>query len=157
MPAFPLKRNTRDNWVKNDKSATKDLEGYDDRAIRIQAAYDGGGMFSALLSAHNRDLKGSARLFRANIIKKGTNELVDDFDPAKISTDGLNEQNLTSSGYSAKLKWSLADFNIYSITGYETVSAYSRGDIDGGYGAAFLPVSGPGFIPFPSESACTRA
>ncbi len=143
----------RDNWVKNDKSATKDLEGYDDRALRIQAAYDGGGMFSALLSAHSRDLKGSARLFRANIIKKGTNELVDGFDPAKITTDGLNEQNLTSSGYSAKLKWSLPDFNVYSITGYETVSAYSRGDIDGGYGAAFLPVSGPGFIPFPSESA----
>ena len=144
----------RDNWVKNDKSATKDLEGYDDRAIRLQAAYDGGGAFSALFGAHNRDLKGSARLFRANIIKKGTNDLVDDFDPAKISTDGLNEQNLTSTGYSAKLKWSLPDFNIYSITGYETVSAYSRGDIDGGFGAAFLPTGGgPGLIPFPSQSA----
>ena len=144
----------RDNWVKNDKSATKDLEGYDDRAIRLQAAYDGGGAFSALFGVHNRDLKGSARLFRANIIKKGTNDLVDDFDPAKISTDGLNEQNLTSTGYSAKLKWSLPDFNIYSITGYETVSAYSRGDIDGGYGAAFLPTGGgPGLIPFPSQSA----
>ena len=144
----------RDNWVKNDKSATKDLEGYDDRAIRLQAAYDGGGAFSALFGAHNRDLKGSARLFRANIIKKGTNDLVDDFDPAKISTDGLNEQNLTSTGYSTKLKWSLPDFNIYSITGYETVSAYSRGDIDGGFGAAFLPTGGgPGLIPFPSQSA----
>ena len=30
---------------------------------------------------------------------------------------------------------------------------FSRGDIDGGYGAAFLPVSGPGEIPFPSETA----
>ncbi|MBC7618606.1 MAG: TonB-dependent receptor, partial [Candidatus Saccharibacteria bacterium] len=144
----------RDNWVKNDKSATKDLEGYDDRAIRLQAAYDGGAMFSALFSAHNRDLKGSARLFRANIIKKGTNDLVDDFDPAKISTDGLNSQSLTSTGFNAKLKWSLPDFNVYSITGYETVSAYSRGDIDGGFGAAFLPTGGgPGRIPFPSESA----
>ena len=144
----------RDNWVKNDKSATKDLEGYDDRAIRIQAAYDGGGLFSALLGAHNRDLKGSARLFRANIIKKGTNDLVEDFDPAQIHTDGLNEQSLTSSGYSAKLKWSLADFNIYAITGYETVSAFSRGDIDGGYGAVFLPAGGgPGLISFPAESA----
>lgn len=141
----------RDNWVKNDKSATKDLEGYDDRAIRIQAAYDGGGMFSALFSAHDRDLKGSARLFRANIIKKGTNDLVDGFDPAQIHTDGLNNQTLTSSGYSAKLKWSLPDFNIYSINGYETVSAYSRGDIDGGFGAG--PTGGPGLIFFPSESA----
>ncbi len=144
----------RDNWVTNDKSATKNLEGYDDRAVRLQAAYDDGGPFSALLGIHNRDLTGSARLFRANIIKKGTNDLVDGFDPAVIHTDGLNSQNLSNTGGSAKLKWSLADFNVYSITGYETVNAYSRGDIDGGYGAAFLPTGGgPGLILFPSESA----
>jgi iron complex outermembrane receptor protein len=29
----------------------------------------------------------------------------------------------------------------------------SRGDIDGGFGAVFAPPSGPGFIPFPSETA----
>ncbi|OYU45759.1 MAG: TonB-dependent receptor, partial [Burkholderiales bacterium PBB4] len=144
----------RDNWVTNDKSATKNLEGYDDRAVRLQAAYDAGGSFSALLGVHNRDLKGSARLFRANVIKKGSNDLVDGFDPAKISTDGLNEQTLTNTGASAKLKWSLPDFTVYSITGFETVRAYSRGDIDGGYGAAFLPTGGgPGLIPFPSETA----
>ncbi len=144
----------RENWVKNDKSPTKDLEGYDDRAVRVQAAYDGGGMFSALFNVHGRDLNGSARLFRANIIKKGSNDLVDDFDPARIQTDGINKQNLSNTGASAKLKWSLPDVNIYSITGYETVNAYSRGDIDGGYGAAFLPTGGgPGLILFPSESA----
>jgi hypothetical protein len=31
--------------------------------------------FSALFNVHGRDLKGSARLFRANIIKKGSNDL----------------------------------------------------------------------------------
>ncbi len=144
----------RDNWVNNDKSATKSLEGYDDRAIRVQAAYDPDSNFSALLGLHNRDLKGSARLFRANIIQKGSNALVDDFDPAQIHTDGLNSQNLTTTGASAKLKWALPGVNVYSITGYETVDAYSRGDIDGGYGAAFLPTGGgPGTIPFPSQSA----
>ena len=43
-----------------------------------------------------------------------------------------------------------------SITGYETVEAYSRGDVDGGYGADFLTPgipSGPGFIPFPALTA----
>ena len=144
----------RDNWVTNTKGPTKDLEGYDDRAVRLQAGYDAGGMFSALFNVHGRDLTGSARLFRANIIKKGTNELVDGFDPATLQTDGINKQTLSNTGVTAKLKWSLPDLNIYSITGYETVSAYSRGDIDGGYGAAFLPSGGgPGFIPFPSESA----
>jgi hypothetical protein len=43
---------------------------------------------------------------------------------------------------------------LHAITGFETVTAHSRGDIDGGYGAAFLPASaGPGLIPFPSEPA----
>jgi iron complex outermembrane recepter protein len=44
---------------------------------------------------------------------------------------------------------------LYSITGLETVKTYSRGDIDGGFGAGFLPpgASGPGVIPFASESA----
>lgn len=144
----------RDNWVKNDKSATTDLEGYNDRAVRLQAAYDAGEGFSALLGVHNREMTGSARLFRANIIQKFSNSLVEDFDPAVMHTDGLNKQNLSSTGANMKLTWSLPAFNIHSITGFETVSAYSRGDIDGGYGAAFLPTGGgPGLIPFPSESA----
>ena len=42
---------------------------------------------------------------------------------------------------------------LYSITGYEHVKAYSRGDIDGGFGAVFAPPSGPGLIPFSSETA----
>jgi iron complex outermembrane receptor protein len=40
-----------------------------------------------------------------------------------------------------------------SITGFETGEMYSRGDIDGGYGAASMPPFGPGFIPFDSQSA----
>ena len=76
----------RDNWVTNTFTGAKDLEGYDDRALRIQAAYDPkGGDFSALLNIHGRDMKGSARLFRAEAIKPGTNDLADGFDPAKVS------------------------------------------------------------------------
>ena len=136
----------RDNWVSNSGSGTKDLEGYDDRAIRLQAGYNpAGGDFSALFNVHSRDLKGSARLFRANIIKPGTNDLVDGFDPAKVNYDGLNSQKLSSTGGSMKLKWALSGLNVYSITGYETVDAYSRGDIDGGnapyaFGTILFPV-----------------
>ncbi len=144
----------RDDWVTNDKGPTKNLEGYDDKALRLQVGYNDGGTFSALLGVHGRNLDGSARLFRANIIKLGTNDLVDGFDPAQIHTDGINSQHLQTGGANLHLNWSLADVNVYSITGYETVSAYSRGDIDGGYGAAFLPTGGgPGTIPFPSETA----
>jgi iron complex outermembrane recepter protein len=141
----------RDNWVTSDRGPTRNLEGYDDRAIRVQAAYDAGGTFSALLGLHNRDLKGSARLFRSNIIKLGSNDLVDGFDPAKILTDGINAQTVGNTGTSLKLKWSFADMNLYSITGYETLTAFSRGDIDGGFTGA----TGVGFYgtPFPVESA----
>jgi iron complex outermembrane receptor protein len=147
----------RDNWVKNTiaTNPTQDMEGYDDRAVRLQALYAPSKDFSALFNLHNRELQGSARLFRANIIKKGSNDLVDGFDPTKISTDGQNHQELENSGGSVRLKWALGNgMTLHSITGYETVNAYSRGDIDGGYGAAFLPTGGgPGLIPFPSETA----
>lgn len=150
-----LQSQNRDDWVTNTFSAgpTKTLEGYHDTAARVQLSYKPSSSFDALLNVHGRDLNGSARLFRANIIKPGTNDLVDGFDPAKISTDGKNEQTLSSSGASLRLRWDLGGVALHSITGYESVKAFSRGDIDGGYGASFLPSSGPGFIPFDAESA----
>jgi iron complex outermembrane receptor protein len=43
---------------------------------------------------------------------------------------------------------------LYSITGYESLDTFNRGDIDGGFGAVSGPVNfGPGSIPFASESA----
>lgn len=146
----------RDDWVENtyDAGPTQKLEGYDDSAARLQVLYQPHSDFSALANIHGREMKGSARLFRANIIKPGTNDLVDDFDPEKISTDGKNEQRLSSQGANLRLRWGLGSgMTLHSITGYETLDAYSRGDIDGGYGAVFLPDSGPGTIPFAAESA----
>jgi iron complex outermembrane recepter protein len=148
----------RDDFVSNSFTGEKDAyEGYDDRAARMQVKYDGGDAFSALLNAHVRSLDGTARLFRANIIEAGSNDLVAGFDPDKISIDGHNRQDLNNFGGSAQLKWNLGDVALYSITGYESLDAYSRGDIDGGYGCGLsfcggVPF-GPGFIPFPSETA----
>ncbi len=146
----------RDDWVTNTAPTqqTHDLEGYDDRAIRGQVLYRPASDFSALFNLHARDLKGSARVFRANIIKPGTNDLVDGFDASKVSIDGKNEQTLHTFGGSARLTMKLANgVLLHSITGYETVNSFSRGDVDGGYGAVFAPPSGPGLIIFPSETA----
>jgi iron complex outermembrane receptor protein len=146
----------RDNWVTNTAPGAQNahLEGYEDGALRLQALYKpAGGNFSALLNAHERDLQGTARLFRANIIKPGTNDLVDGFDPYQVSIDGLNSQRLQSNGASAHLRWAVEGYVLNSITAYEHVDAFSRGDVDGGYGAAFAPPSGPGIIPFPSETS----
>ena len=145
----------RGDWVTNTAPVqqTHELEGYDDSAVRAQVLYQPSRDFSALFNLHGRDLKGSARLFRANIIKPGSNDLVDNFDPASVSIDGKNEQKLETLGGSARLSWNLGGLTLHSITGYETVHSFSRGDVDGGYGASFAPPSGPGFIPFPSETA----
>ncbi len=147
----------RNDWVANTYGAgpTKKLEGFNDSAARVQFMYQPNSDFSALFNVHHRDLDGSARLFRANIIKPGTNDIVSGFSPEKISLDGRNSQAVRNTGGSVRLKWNFNDLTLNSITGYETVTSFSRGDIDGGYGASFLGAgnSGPGFIPFTAESA----
>lgn len=146
---------TRKDWVENtyEPGPTQELEGYRDSALRVQWLTKPTKDFSALFNVHARDFKGSARLFRANIIKTGTNDLVDGFDEKKISIDGANHSELQNYGANMRLRLDLGAVALNSITGYETVRTYSRGDIDGGFGAAFLPSSGPGLIPFASETA----
>jgi iron complex outermembrane receptor protein len=143
----------RDDWVDNTyPGPSESFEGYDESAARVQALYEGDN-FEALLNVHARHLNGTARLFRANIIKPGTNDLVDGFNENEVSVDGYNQSELDSQGANARLTWDLGTYKLHSITGYESLETYSRGDIDGGFGAAFLPVSGPGVIPFASETA----
>lgn len=145
----------RDDFVDNTFTGEKDAyEGYDEFAARAQLRYASED-FEALFNVHVRDLEGTARLFRANMIQAGTNKPVANFDRNKIAIDGQNEQNLNQFGANARLRWDFDGFSVHSITGYESVDTFSRGDIDGGFGAAFLGPgnSGPGFIPFASESA----
>ncbi len=142
----------RDDWVTNTNAAgpTQALEGYHDHAVRAQLLYEPHTDFSALFNLHARDLDGSARLFRANIIQPGTNDLVPGFDARKVSFDGQNESKLTTQGANARLRWGLGGgLTLHSITGYESLDTYNRGDIDGSAGPYFVP----GGIPFPSETA----
>jgi iron complex outermembrane receptor protein len=150
-----LQSQNRDDRVHNDRpnAPTKDFEGYHDNAGRLQLLVKPSRDFSALFNVHARDMDGSATLFRANIIKKGTNELVDNFRYDAYPTDGGNEQRLKTKGASARLRWDLDGLTLHSITGYESADFYSRGDVDGGYGAVWAQPSGPGFIPFPVETA----
>ncbi|MDN3918954.1 TonB-dependent receptor [Roseateles violae] len=151
----------RDDWVDNQNatSPTRKTEGYDDRAVRAQVLYEPNKDFSMLLNAHNRELDGSPRLFRASIIKPGTNNLMDGFDPEKASFDGINEQRLHATGGSARLKWNFGSATLNSITGIETVQPYSRGDVDagdvyfGGASFALPPYPKMGMAFFPSQTS----
>jgi iron complex outermembrane receptor protein len=143
----------RDDWVDNTFTGEKNaLEGYNEFAARGQLLFESDN-FSGLFNLHGRNLNGTARLFRANIIKPNSGGLVSGFDRDKISIDGRNQQHLDGMGGSARLRWDFDGFSLYSVTGYETIEVFSRGDIDGGFGAVFAPPSGPGTIPFSSESA----
>lgn len=137
----------RSDWVDNTaaNAPTPKTEGYRDSAVRAQVLFEPHKQFSALANVHFRDLNGSPRLFRANAIKRGTNDLADGFQDDKVAFGGVNEQTLRQSGGSLRLKWALDGLNIYSITGGEHVKPLSRGDIDGGVAGA------PG-IPFQSET-----
>jgi len=155
----------QDNRVHNPlPAATSDLEGYSDKALRLQAAYKNGG-FYGLFKLQGRDYKGSATTFRANIMKKGTNDLVDGFDYKYYPTDGYNSQTLKSHELSARLRWELDGMTLHSITAYDRAKFYSRGDVDGGFGsdAIFggpkqLPMGPdypgqPAYIPFDAQTA----
>ena len=149
-----LQSQSRDDRVHNPRpTGSRDLEGYDDHAARLQLLYKPSKDFSALFNIHHRDTNGSATLFRANIIQKGTNDLVPGFDYGSYPTDGFNKQTLNQTGASMRLRWDLGKVSLHSITGYETVNFYSRADVDGGFGASYAPPMGPGFIPFTAETA----
>jgi iron complex outermembrane receptor protein len=144
----------RGNRVDNNRpTGTREFEGYKDNAARLQVLVKPTANFSALFNVHGRDMDGNATLFRANILKKGTNELVDNFDFGSYPTDGINEQHLKNKGANLRLRWDLPGVTLHSITGYETLDFYSRADVDGGYGAVYAPPMGPGFIPFVVETA----
>ena len=157
---FSMQSQNRGDRVHNFRpTGTRDFEGYHDDALRLQVLYKPVKNFSALFNVHARDMQSSATLFRANIMKKGTNELVDNFDYDRYDTDGINEQELKTKGGSMRLRWDLDGLTLHSITGYETANIYSRADVDGGYGAAYAPPMGPsyagqpGVIPFVVETA----
>jgi iron complex outermembrane receptor protein len=144
---FSAQEQHRDSWVHDDAPtphSTDNLEGYDDFGARIQLLYQPDSDFSALFNFHGRSLAASARLFRANIIEPGTDDLVPGFDPSKFYADGKNTQTFSSVGGSARLTWNLGNISIFSITGFEKIMNYfTEGDIDGGYGASYEGSNGP--------------
>ena len=138
----------RDDWVHNNYSGgydwRKNLEGYNDIAGRFQAMYHFDDSFTLLFEAEVRHLEGTATLFRANIIQKGSNGLVPGFDPAQVGTNGDNYQNVNTRGGHVTLHKDLGGYGIDFISAYEHGAIKSRGDIDGGYAP---------LVPFDVETA----
>ncbi|WP_462176728.1 TonB-dependent receptor [Pseudoalteromonas gelatinilytica] len=130
------------------------LGGYTEKAARVQFLYEGDD-FTGLFNYHVRDMDGTPIAFRGNAIKAGTNDLADNYEHDVVYHDAASRatQQVESQGASLKLEWDINDLTLTSISAWESAEIYSRADIDGGYGASYLPDMGPGLIPFYSESA----
>ena len=138
----------RDDWVTNDYTGgyrwRQNLEGFEDLAGRFQAIYHFDDSFDILFEADVRHLEGTATLFRANIVQKGSNALVPGFDPNQVSLDGDNYQDVNTRGGHVTVHKDLDGYGIDFISAYEHAAIKSRGDIDGGY----VPL-----VPFDVETA----
>ncbi len=142
----------RGDWISNGFTGEDDvLGGYTDFAVRGQVLLtpDADNRLSALATVQYRDLDGSSTFFRANAITVGDNDLRDDLDRDTVFYDagGGNPAEYQQFGASLKLDYEFDAATLTSITGYWESEGFSRGDIDGGN-----LVTGPGFIPFPSDT-----
>jgi len=153
----------RDDWIDNTFTGEDNaMGGYDEYAFRAQLLFEPSDTFSALLNVHGRDIDGTASIFRANVLGPGSDGFNSNYDRDSVSYDegDNNPQSANGEGASLKLDFELSgNMTLTSITAYETTESSSLGDIDGGFGADFLPDagpcppgSGPGdpCIPFPS-------
>lgn len=150
-------RQDRDNYIDNIAPGFEQndvLGGYTDQAVRLQFLYEGDD-FSALFNYHMRDLDGEPVTFYANAFKAGSSDLVNSFDRGTVQHDSASRatQEVEAEGASLKLEFEFGDYVITSISGYESTELFSRADVDGGYGAVFTDVSGPGVITISSETA----
>ncbi len=157
MARLSILSQNRDDWIDNGFTGETDaLGGFNENAFRLQVLAQPTDAFSALFNVHGRDLSnGTASIFQANILTTGSNELNENFFRDRVFFDGgdNNPQEANALGGSVRLDFDFGnEITLTSITAYETVENLSLGDIDGGFGAVFLPVMGPGFIPFPSDT-----
>ena len=139
----------RDNYINNAYTGQNDaLGGYDEKAARLQLLWQPVDKLSVLWNGHFRSLDGTAAIFRANILTKGSDKLNSNYkhDTVYFDAGANNPQKYNSIGTSAEIAYDFGPVVLTSITGYEYTHGFSRGDIDGGN------PTGPGVIYFQSES-----
>ncbi len=147
----------QDDYVDNVVPAgtTKNaFEGYDEFAARLQFLFKPSDELDILLTGQFRSLDGTARLFRGNVFTRGQQGLNANFNRYRASIDGKNEQRVDTQNATARITYDAGAVSLISVTSLWKGDATSVGDVDGGFGANFLPPNlyGPGEIPFTAET-----
>ncbi len=130
-----LKYVDRGAWIDNTVNGSgDDFGGFDEIAYRLQFLFDPTDSFQALVKFHGFNQDGDQpQIFYANALEQGKEGTRSGFDEETVSHDGSAEFFLDHVGGSANLQWEITDgLTLTSITGYDTVESFSRGDIDGG-------------------------
>ncbi len=147
----------QDGYVDNvlpSRTTKNRFEGYKEFAGRVQFLLKPSDNFDILLGGQVRSLDGTARLFRANVFTRGQQGLNSNFVRNRVSTDAKNDQSVDTWNLSARLTYDAGPVSLISVTSYWKGRATSVGDVDGGFGASFLPpaLTGPGYLPFTAET-----
>lgn len=146
----------RANWIDNGFTGEDNvLGGYNDFAVRGQVLFTPTERSSILAAVNYRNLDGSSTFFRANVLgpsenqRNNTNSLNENYDRDTVFYDagGGNRAEYEQVGLTLTGAYEFDGVTLTSITSYWTSEGFSRGDIDGGN-----LVTGPGFIPFPSDT-----
>jgi iron complex outermembrane receptor protein len=150
---------SRGNWVDNlETPARGDLEGFDDLAARVQLEWRPTEDLTARLTGQYRNLDGTARVFRANLFARGSNDLIGLDGPGsrfrrnQVRTDGVNFQDMEVYNLGLTVDYDLGPVTLTAVTAYWAGEIFTRGDIDGGFGNVFAPASRPGVIPFSAQT-----
>ena len=115
----------REDWVDNEHTGEENaLGGHRDLATRIQLLWTPTPELETWLKFHSRDLDGTARLFRANILLQGEGDLVQDFARDRIAHDGRNEQTLRTHGLALEVRYDIGNFQLVSLTGAERLTSF---------------------------------
>jgi iron complex outermembrane receptor protein len=157
MGRFSVLSQNREDWIDNGYTGVDDaMGGFNELAWRGQLLIEPSDNLSVLINVHGRDYDGTASIFRANVLDPTSNRFNENYDRDTVWFDEGNNNPQEAEAYGGLLRLELGFDNgvtLTSITALETVENRSEGDIDGGFGAVFLPEMGPGFIPFNSHTA----
>jgi len=146
----------RADWIDNGFTGDENsLGGYNDVALRGQVLFTPSERSSILAAVNYRNLDGSSTFFRANVLGRttaqpnNTNKLNNNYDRDRVFYDagGGNLADYEQVGLNLTGAYEFDGMTLTSITSYWTSEGSSRGDVDGGN-----LVTGPGFIPFPSDT-----
>ncbi|MEL7452047.1 MAG: TonB-dependent receptor, partial [Pseudomonadota bacterium] len=112
----------------------------------VQALIEPSDRFSWLLNAHGRVLDGGQVSFQANALEVGDGGPVDGFDRTVTFADAGADSTLDTDtfGVTSKAEYDFGGAVLTYVFGYERVETFSRGDVDGGFGALFLGVENTG-------------